>query len=135
MKAVSYLFEASLIVEFTKDDLDFLRPLCERHYDIEARALSVPGKGAILNAASVTLRDNDSSEVRVTYRQLGLLFKVLESTVGEDEVQKAAPLYLRIGWWMRDLRAEEKRIERLVRPPVQYDVLATAKTDPPPALS
>ena len=110
MKPVRFGYEPTICVLLSREDVRTLRTVCERHYDAAVRALSIPGRGAILNGANTMLLDNKLTEVEVpfTYRQLDTLAKGLEGAENPDE----ARMYLKARWMMAALSREADRINR-----------------------
>lgn len=105
MEPLRWEFEAQVRVQLSRSEVDLLRVVCERHYDSAVRALSEPGKGAVLNGASNTCV-NDTTEATFTYRQLDTLVKGLEGPQNDKEFE----LYAHFRRLLIALRDEGKRV-------------------------
>ena len=84
MERIRFEREVKTVLRLTKKEVEILSQACESHYDAAVRALSLPGKGAILNGARTSLEFGDEEgkgewvDVEVTSRQLDTLAKATE---------------------------------------------------------
>lgn len=78
MEPVQYEFEVFLTVRITRAELEALRTVMERHYDATVKGLSIPGSGAVLNAAANMIGSADAVNMRCSRMQLDLMCKGLE---------------------------------------------------------
>lgn len=110
MTPVRFGYEPTICVLLTREEVKTLRAVCERHYDVAVRALSIPGRGAILNAANTMLMDSTREEVEVplNYRQLDTLAKGLEGAQNAEE----ARMYLLARLMMATLGREADRVNK-----------------------
>lgn len=105
MEPLRYEYDAQVRVQLSKQEIKLLREVCERHYDSAVRALSEPGKGAVLNGADNTCV-GELGEATFTYRQLDTLVKGLEGPQNDKEME----LYTHFRRLLLVLREESKRV-------------------------
>jgi hypothetical protein len=109
MKPTAFRYEVNLRVSLTKREVEVLTAVCERHYDSAVRALSKPGKDAVINACRTGLLGGFAvTDAVFTYRQLDTLAKGLEGARTDEEVA----LYATVKKLMKLVTEERMRIDR-----------------------
>lgn len=116
MERTHFKYEVLTILRLTRPEVETLSKLCESHYDHAVQALSVPGKGAALNAARNSYEMGDDgvefADVEFTARQLDTLAKATEGVFTSPFVSREGNLefYGKLTKLLREAHAESERI-------------------------
>lgn len=107
MERVCFEYDVLTHLRLSEEEVGVLSKLCEAHGDATVKALSVPGTGAVLNAARNSL-ESGFVTVRVTHRQLDTLCKATEWFLA-DAVGTMS-LHMKLRTLLTESGAEWKRL-------------------------
>lgn len=116
MERLHFKYEVLTMLRLTKPEVEILSKLCESHYDHAVKALSVPGAGAVLNAARNTFESGEDgvefADVEFTSRQLDTLAKATEGAWVSPFISRGGEFafYQKLTKMLREAHTESARI-------------------------
>ena len=95
MRRVEYQYEVETVLEFTRQEIEYLIALASLHYDAKCRSVAKPGIGSFLHGMAVAMGE-DSAVIRaLSFRDLDLLCKITEQ---ESQMMASARAAVRGGF-------------------------------------
>ena len=93
MQRVGFEYIVKAVLEFPREEIEFLRDSALTHYDAVCQGTAIPGHGAFLHGALVCRDGELLIKVSWTWRELDLCLKILEmapfaSMAHADEAEK-----------------------------------------------
>lgn len=83
MEKIEYHYSVKALIKMTRAEIMHAIQMSQAHYDSVCRQASEPGPGAFLHGLKNRLEDQDTAQCPMTFRELDILAKILE-TPGSD---------------------------------------------------
>lgn len=90
MKIVEYRYTVMARVQLSEAEIYHLIYLALLHYDYKCKSAARPGPGAFLNGLKNTIRTDRMADIHLSYDDLDLLNKILESPDAHPGLREAA---------------------------------------------